>query len=269
MDESQPEQVRTSHETPQVCISSGRWSREQDERNWRELFSSDQREDEAVEAYSARILALVDDLTDLPGHLKASIAFYRTKAGFREPIRRTLKSYVIQPTSHSTLNNMAMAIERDIEEDFSQKDLPLISQRTPQQGRRPDQGLPDCFHPFEQSQLCDRNPPREELQSLEPSDSHQDARHDHTQSTSLQIHGHSQTEGPLKERPKRGHSEDHKLSYDSASSLNGDFGASHPRLPPQEIHRRKSGNLCFYCGEPGHMKGECPQNPLKRQKRWR
>ncbi|KAL9009366.1 MAG: hypothetical protein Q9173_005600 [Seirophora scorigena] len=273
MDETPSGQFRTIHlpmESPHFYISSGRLSREQDEQNWRELFTSEQQEDERVESYSARMVALVDGLSDLPEHLKGSMIFYRMKAGFREPIRQALRTYVIQPTSHASLNDMAMAIERDIEQEFSQAEqLPAV-QSIPQRGRRPDHGFLDRSHPFEQSQPSNLYQPHEELQPPpEQSGPHEDAHLDRAQSTSLQILGRSQTERPLDGCLKRGRNDELVVSHDSASPLTVEAGEPQYRLSPLEINRRKSGNLCFFCGEAGHMKGECPQNTQKRQKRWR
>ncbi|KAI4178233.1 MAG: hypothetical protein LQ348_005656 [Seirophora lacunosa] len=272
MDETPSGQVTTIQlpmESPHFYISSGRLSRERDERSWREFFTSEQQEDERVQSYSARMVALVDELSDLPEHIKGSMIFYRMKAGLREPIRQALRTYVIQPTSHASLNDMAMAIERDIEQEFSQAErLPTV-QSIPQHWRRPDQGFFDRSHPFEQSHPSDLYLTHEELQPPEQSGPHEDAHRDRAQSTSLQILGHSQTERPLDGSLKRGCNDEQAVSHDSTSSLTVESGELQHKLSPLEINRRKSGNLCFYCGEAGHMKGECPQNPQKRQKRWR
>lgn len=38
-----------------------------------------------------------------------------------------------------------------------------------------------------------------------------------------------------------------------------ELGAARPRLSVAEMNRRRSGGLCFYCGDPGHLAAFCPK----------
>ncbi|KAL8744370.1 MAG: hypothetical protein Q9184_008004, partial [Pyrenodesmia sp. 2 TL-2023] len=88
-------------------------------------------------------------------------------------------------------------------------------------------------------------------------------RNDGSKSTSIQIRGRGQIDKSSGTGQKRGQAGSHQFG----PPFNPEHGQPSRSLSPQEIERRKEGNLCFYCGQPGHMKGECPQNPQPRRKR--
>ncbi|KAI4192111.1 MAG: hypothetical protein LQ346_004482 [Caloplaca aetnensis] len=313
--------------SPFFYFSDGESHNERNQQTWTALFSSSQREHETVQQYSNRIVALADTLTDIEAELRGPIVFFRVKAGLKDSIKQVLNKQHLQPTSHALLNDVAMAIERDLGLDARPEQRPSVknySQNTVGLHRTLPVGPTRVL---EQSRpLKTTATERSERADFDSSES--TFPHDDSEPTALQDNGHYGVEKPLEKR-QYGLDDDLEGPYGPSSTFNNDTGRSsqpyelpsprqahdtrndhakptsfhilgsyrvekpsstsqmqgqagtHHHSPPfnpghgqppqrmsaQEIERHKQANLCFNCGEPGHMKGECPQNPQHRRKR--
>ncbi|KAL8833142.1 MAG: hypothetical protein Q9170_004474 [Blastenia crenularia] len=207
---------------PHFTVPRDSSSRERNERNWTEIFASIQRRDESVEQYSNRILALADELTDLPHHLVGPLVFCRVKAGLVEPIKRVLRTQIVQPTSHAALNDVAMIIEESLRvQDIPAYEPPLqngTQQRTGiQEHQNPDQAA--AGH----SETINYND---------------------TQENPLQILGRHQVSRVWE-----------VVQGSKRKMCNNDWPYLHDR-------RKRREPVCYICWEPGHRKGQCPQKRI-------
>ncbi|KAL8926997.1 MAG: hypothetical protein Q9208_002542 [Pyrenodesmia sp. 3 TL-2023] len=317
--------------SPQFCMTGGQSHNERNERTWRSIFSSSQGENETVKQYSNRIIALADTLTDIEADLKGPIVFFRVKAGLRDSIKQVINQEKVQPTSHAALNDVAMAIERGLDQSVRPQQRSSVVKKHPHNTaaypRPPHQqtnsfassrGLEqypspkttaterseragydtsestyaydnseptavqdsDHYHhsekPFEETRVDAQYGLYDDDEKLYGSSStfNDDngrlsqplglplpsqtygTRNDDSRSTSMQIRGLDRINKSSGPGQKRSQAEPHQF----CSPFTPEHGQPSKNLSPQEIERRKEGNLCFYCGQPGHMKGECPQN---------
>ncbi|KAL8904126.1 MAG: hypothetical protein Q9207_003477 [Kuettlingeria erythrocarpa] len=313
--------------SPFFYFSDGESHNERNQRNWTLLFSSSQGDHETVKQYSNRIVALADTLTDIEAELRGPVVFFRVKAGLKDSIKRVLNKQHLQPTSHTLLNDVAMAIERDLEKEarpeqrsfaktYSQntvglhRTIPVGPTRVLEQSRpltttatersmaadfdssestfphadseptalqhndhykvgtpleKRQYGLDDDHEGFYGPSSTFNHDTRRASQPYElpsPSQTH-DTRHDHPKPTSFPTLGSHRVEKPS----GTGHRESQAGTHHHSPPFNPGHGQPPQRMSAQEIERFKKENLCFNCGEPGHMKGECPRNPPHRRKR--
>ena len=219
---------------------------ERNDQNWTAFFASNQHEDESVSQYSNRIVALADDLNQydhLPEFLLGTLVFNRVKAGLQDSIKGILNAQTLQPKSHKTLNDMAMAIEQDLRRKRGSSHQSLLENGT----RR---------HIATDYQQSDNTV----VEHSENTD------YDDTQEQPLQILGRHQVERAsegLQGTKRKGRNEDQVEQYQTASPAGDDYGELSRRISVPPPKRPKQQVLCHYCHEPGHMKGQCPKKKLR------
>lgn len=220
---------------------------------WDTIFSSNQGQNESVSQYGDRIIALVDQLTDIPWDLHGPMVFYRVKAGLLDPIKEALSMQIIQPTSHAALNEVAIVIERNLGRRRPSSSRMLLDNSAQQHATPDDYGYTE--------------------QTVREQYEHDD--YDEQKEEPVQMLGRYPVDRPSEgiQGVKR------RADYQGSSTSNPEIGKPSGLVSEGEKKRRKEESCCYECGRHGHMAGQCPDKQMrqgaedserapKRQKRW-
>lgn len=257
-----------------------------DDQLWRRIFIAEQGYEEDVRRYSERIEEWARALANAPEDFVEKLIFYRVRAGLLDDIKHVLNAQIDQPTSLKDLNRVASKIEKHCQRSAR---ISPPNYGTPQ---------PTAVHDDESDYREDpHRVPKIQSDSLYPTPNRpkftlrsnkqkkENKQHDHKkqhnnnkhartsmqQKNSLQVGGHRAPETfegsqGVKRKTVYAYDEDDLQEYLHARATRKEGKSqSGGRLSEQQKKHRKDNNLCYFCGEPGHMKGECPIAPRQKK----